>query len=264
MEPSLIVTKLQLEVRSLFSALIVFSSFQVSADDLGFRLTFTRTEESRQTPDRSLGSREYPMPIWFAGDKVRIDRKEDAIIYRRGDKKLYILHHAEKTYQVFDTPFTLEELITQEERDLITTHLKPFGFELEVEKLESEGKVEGCATDHFVVNVHHEWGRNFTYDLRTCAQMDAGIDVALFEEMIRYYYELNPLARAWIERILELPGMAVEQTVTSENGRGFTEIVAQKLQSITKTTVDPALFSPPQDYERMPLGTMVQVSGSSN
>lgn len=243
----------------LLSISLVFAVPKIADAEPGFRLQFQRHDEHRQGSNLVLRSRDYAMPIWFAGDKARIDRKDDSIIYRRGDKKLFILYHAKHAYQAFDIPFTMEELVTQEERDLIDVHVRPSDFELKIEALDDVAQIGGCTTRHFLVSVVHEVGGSYTYDLRTCTRVNPGIDVALIEELIRYYYELHPLAHAWIQRVLELPGMAVEQTVTSNSGRGFTNISTKRLQSITRTTVDPALFSPPQSYERIPLGPMVRL-----
>ena len=190
--------------------------------------------------------------VWLADGRARLDKKYVTYILDKAAGRMLLIDHREKSYSVFDLPVDIMPLFDEGTRKQIGT----LDEKIEVEKSaladeEQVGrwKVRGY---HVVATANGSVPKQLI-DATYWVSETTPPELALYKEIMASRDALSPTTSQWMDEIHGLEGMIVRWTKKRLRDGGVTEVVTQTLTSILEVEPEEGRFSPPGDYEHVPV-----------
>ena len=137
------------------------------------------------------GSTEVPaqdvtQTIWIGKDRVRMDGDEMSFLYRGDQKKLYMIHPAEKTYNTLDLPIDITKYVPPE----IAAMMEKMKVTAKVTPTDETRKIGDWNAKKYTFSMQMMMGAGSTQDIWTTK--DITMDASAYLEMQRMLAELIP------------------------------------------------------------------------
>ena len=229
-----------------FSALVLVAAMTVgvtTADHL-----VTMEVEPPATADKEAAEKET-YTIWVGDARLREDRKNRSMIVDRTAGKLYVIKHADKTYQKLDLPIDFESLVPQEMVNQWRTVLNARKPSIEIEPATETATVLGHEAKKYVAVITDRQGSSTRLEMWATA--NPGFDVNAYKKLMREVHALQPNSAEWIEQLFAVvDGYPVRMLRTASMPDG--ELVwTEEMVSVEEKPAPQGTWTPAEGYSEV-------------
>lgn len=180
---------------------------------------------------------------WIGKDRMNMDQGATSSIIRLDTKKLYVINHTAKTFNVLDLPIDLAALVPEQMRPMLAM----MQFEVTVTPSDEHKMVGEWNARRFDMTMTSQM---FTMKATMWVANVAGYDPEAFKEMSVHMNSLQPGMADAVREMSKVDGLVIEQqAVITMSMMGDTTIAtAEKTSSIEELDAPAGTYEPPSDY----------------
>lgn len=208
------------------------------------RDAFTIMGQSQPADDRE-------QTTWIGKDRMAMDQGDSATIVRLDTKKLFVVNHSNKTYNVLDLPIDLTEMLPPEMQPMLTMMV----FEVKVEPTDEYKMIGDWNARRFNVTMTTQM---MTITSTMWVSDFDGYDPKAFNEMYVHLNSLQPGMADAAAEMRKMNGLVVAQEgVMSMMG---TEVKnSETAISIDNLKAPAGTYDPPAGYTEQPFDIMASM-----
>jgi hypothetical protein len=194
---------------------------------------------------------------WIGTDRMRTDSGGASTIIRLDQKKLYLLNHGEKTYNIMELPIDLAQFMPPGMADQM---LPMMTFEVTVTPTDETKMVGEWKARRFDVAMTSKMA---TISMTMWATQDVEFDEKAYYAMYEHLNSIRPGLAKMAEEMSKLEGLVIEEEgVTTMTIMGNSTIKkSEKATSIENLDPPKGTYEPPADYTEESFDFMKSMQG---
>ncbi len=194
---------------------------------------------------------------WMGVDWMRSDTGDTSTIIRLDQKKMYILHHDDKTYNTLDLPLDITQFMPP---GMAEQMMSMMTFEVTVTPTDETKMVGDWKARRYDVAMTSQMA---TIQMTMWATKDAEIDQDAYYAMYVHLNSKSPGLEKMADEMRKIEGLVVEEdSVTTMTVMGNTTIKrTSKTSSIEDLDAPAGTYEPPADYTDKPFNFMESLQG---
>ena len=180
---------------------------------------------------------------WIGTDRMNMNQGGTSSIVRLDTKKLYVINHTAKTFNVLDLPIDLAALVPEQMRPM----LGMMQFEVTVTPSDEHKKVGEWNARRYDMTMTSQM---FTMKATMWVAKVPGYDSETFKEMAVHLNSLQPGMADAVREMSKVDGLVVEQQgVMTMSMMGNTTVsTSERTSSIEELDAPAGTYDPPPDY----------------
>jgi hypothetical protein len=180
---------------------------------------------------------------WIGTDRMNMNQGGTSSIVRLDTKKLYVINHTAKTFNVLDLPIDLAALVPEQMRPM----LGMMQFEVTVTPGDEHKKVGEWNARRYDMTMTSQM---FTMKATMWVAKVPGYDSETFKEMAVHLNSLQPGMADAVREMSKVDGLVVEQQgVMTMSMMGNTTVsTSERTSSIEELDAPAGTYDPPPDY----------------
>ena len=194
---------------------------------------------------------------WIGTDRMRIDSGGKSTIIRLDKKKLYVLNHDEKTYNIMELPVDLAQFMPP---GMAEQMIAMMTFEVTVTPTDETKMVSEWKARRFDVSMTSKMA---TISMTMWATQDVEFDQEAYYAMYEHLNSMSPGLEKMAKEMSKVDGLVIEEEgVTTMTIMGNTTIKkSQKATSIEDLAPPEGTYEPPAEYTEQPFDFMKAMQG---
>jgi hypothetical protein len=234
--------------------LVALAATSANADSL---LTLKSHADAFALKDQSQPAHDTEVRLWAAGDKVRRDDGDTSMILRVDRNKLYLIHHADKTFNELPLPIDFVRLMGKGKEDLGQTWAQKMRLTVKVAPGEETKKIGNWTARRAQMSISSAMG------MKIATTLWLSKDVAGYpalNKLTAALAALQPGAADWSQKLEQLDGFPVlkEDDVDALGAHFKTR---EELVSVETKTAPAGLYDPPVGYTAAPFDPLASAGG---
>jgi len=180
---------------------------------------------------------------WIGTDRMNMNQGGTSSIVRLDTKKLYVINHTAKTFNVLDLPIDLAALVPEQMRPM----LGMMQFEVTVTPSDEHKKIGEWNARRYDMTMTSQM---FTMKATMWVAKVPGYDSETFKEMAVHLNSLQPGMADAVREMSKVDGLVVEQQgVMTMSMMGNTTVsTSERTSSIEELDAPAGTYDPPPDY----------------
>ncbi len=194
---------------------------------------------------------------WIGKDRMRTDMSDTSTIIRLDEKKLYVVDHDEKTYNIMELPIDLSQFMPP---GMAEQMIPMMTFDVTVTPTDETKMIGEWKARRFDVTMTSKMA---TIEMTMWATQDVEFDQEAYYAMYKHLNSMSPGLQKMAEEMSKLDGLVIEEEgVTTMTIMGNTTIrKSQKTTSIEDLAPPAGTYEPPADYTEKPFDFMKAMQG---
>lgn len=236
-------------MKSTTAALLFVLAAPASADVL---LTKTVHTDEVQTPAGAQPAKDETQSIWLGKEKVRAEMGPVTYIVRLDQKKLYVLHPAERTYTTLAIPVDIGQYVDASQKQVFEQMKSRLNITATVAPTGETERVKSWSATKYKVQTT-TLGRSTDETIWTTKDIE--VDWATFWDSQAALRSLQPGSETLITEMRKLDGIAVKaDRVTTIGDRRVHS--TEELASAERKAAPEGAYDVPKDFTEKPFDPM--------
>lgn len=189
---------------------------------------------------------------WVGSDRMRSDKGDSSTIIRLDLKKLFVLHHDDKTYNALDLPVDITKFMPPGMAEQMMTMMT---FEVEVTPTDETKMIGDWKARRYDVSMTSKMA---DISMTMWATTDANVDQDAYYAMYEHLNNMSPGLEKMATEMRKIDGLVIEEEgTTTMRVMGDTTIKRRSKTTSIEEAVPPAgTYDPPADYTETPFDFM--------
>ena len=230
-------------------ALFVLMAGSASADTKIVKLEHT---DGFNAMGRTTPPMDQEQVTWIGSDRMRSDKGDTSTIIRLDQKKLYVLHHDEKTYNSLDLPVDITQFMPP---GMAEQMMSMMTFDVTVTPTDETKMVGDWKARRYDVAMTSKMA---DITMAMWATTDAPFDQDAYYSMYQHLNSMSPGLDKMAQEMRKIDGLVIEEDgTTTMTVMGNTTIKRNsKTTSIEDLDPPAGTYDPPADYTEKPFDFM--------
>jgi len=239
--------------RALAAAGAIFLMAGTAAADL--KVVKAQHTDSFNVMGRETPASDTEQTSWIGADRTRVDNGDQTTIIRLDANKLYIVNHADKTYNVMELPIDLEKFMPPGMADQMKVMMQ---FETTVTPSDETKMVGEWKARRWDVQMT---SKMVSTTMTMWATKDVKLDREAFYRMYEHLNSLNPGLADVAKEMRKIDGFVVEQQSTSKMPMMGDAAITRTEKTISIEELDPpaGTYDVPAGYTEKPFDFMASM-----
>jgi Domain of unknown function (DUF4412) len=221
---------------------LLLACFPAGADSM---LTLKSHADAFLVAGEAQAPKDIQVRLWVAGDKVRRDEGDTSMILRLDRNKLFILHHAEKTYNEVALPVDFLRLMPKGKEQLGTLWAEKMKLTVQVTPAAETRKVNGWTARRTEMDIASAMGMKVSTTLWLSKDI---ADYPVLNKLTAALAALQPGAADWSRKLAQMDGFPVlKEDEVDFTGNHFK--TREELVSVETKTAPASFWDPPAGYQ---------------
>lgn len=235
-------------------ALVAVAAFTLASATASADLKIVKIEHTDgfAAMGRNVPPVDQDQVTWIGADRLRTDKGDSTTIIRLDQKKLYVLHHDEKTYNTLDLPVDLTKFMPP---GMAEQMMSMMTFDVTITPTDETKMVGDWKAHRYDATMTSKMA---TIKMTMWATEDAVFDQEAYYALFEHLNSMSPGLAAMATEMRKVRGLVVEEDgVTTMTMMGNTTIkLTRTAQSIEDLTPPSGTYDPPADYTEKPFDFM--------
>src|SRR5262249_20100659 len=210
-----------------------------------------------QLKEESQPAHDTEVRLWVAGDKVRRDDGDSSMILRLDRNKLFLVHHADKTYNELPLPSDFVRYMGKANVDLAQTWVQKMRLTVKVTPGSETKKINAWTAKRAQMDITSAMGMKIATTLWLSKDVPG---YPVLNKLTAALAALQPGASDWSDKLEQLDGFPVlkEDDVDALGARFKTR---EEPVSTEPKTAPAGLYDPPAGYTAAPFDPLASAGG---
>jgi hypothetical protein len=195
----------------------------------------------------SPGGADVTRTVWIGDERIRQDAHGQSMIVDLAADKVVVLDHASATYQVFDLPLELDDLVPPEQAARLRAEMAKMAMEIEIHPTDERREIRSLPCRRQDVVLRHPEGMRIDVELWTTEAVE--FDVGAYKRMEQELATVQSGGAEWMKRLVEIEGFPVLREMVIHLPSGQEASQREELVSIETRPAPDGIYEPPEDYE---------------
>ncbi len=197
--------------------------------------------------------------MWMGKNRFRNDVTEGQTVIMRADqKKMYMLSHNEKAYNVVDLPFDPNKMIPSEDKEMAGQMMQMFKMTCTVTDTGETKKIGQWKCNKYLMVMQGMMGAS----TEMWTTKDIKIDYSAYETFADTIMGMNPMFKDMLEEMKKVQGLKV-YSVTTVNMMGAKLKTTEELVEVSERAAPAGTYDVPSGYKKVDFNPMAGQGGGA-
>lgn len=183
---------------------------------------------------------------WLGKDKMRQDVGDLTTLIRLDINKMYIVNHSDKTYSEMNLPFSLEEILPAETKQMLDT----MDISSSITDTGETQTINSWNCKKYLIEISVSMmGMSMPIEMKIWTSKDLGVNLKEFKELYTKTLAANPMLKDFIPDFEKMEGFPV-LTEFSMDMMGAQQKSREEVLSVEKMGVPAGTYDLPEGYTK--------------
>ena len=194
---------------------------------------------------------------WFSKNKFAQDDGQSGMILNMDDKKMYMIDHGSKTFNVLSLPIDFKTLVSPEMAPMLEGMMSQMKMDVTITPTDETKEISGYSTTKYLMEVGMPMGK-MSQELWVTKEFE--FDLEDYKKMALEMASVQPMFREAVEKMMQIDGFpVVSETTMMMMGQESKQ--RQELVSAEEATPPAGTYAPPEGYTEQPFDVMNNTMG---